>query len=119
MENLFIQQTKTTPLVSINDTHLEISGRSMPENPVEFYKPLFDALCNKKNLSIFDINLEYFNSTSAKCLLNLISYVGKKFDKVIISWYHDIDDDEMIDFVDEIMTLSGVKIKLIETSENN
>ena len=87
----------------------------MPENSMEFYKPLFAAIDNYKmdSLSI-DIDLEYFNSTSSKCIYNLIVYVGHKFEDISVNWYYETDDDDMVDYIKDIGSSSGVKIKIIE-----
>ena len=44
MENLTLEGTPKTPTVSFSKDAgvLEIKGRSIPENSIEFYKPLLD-----------------------------------------------------------------------------
>ena len=46
MENLTIEGTPKTPTIefSLEDGSLLIKGRSIPENSIEFYKPLIDKL---------------------------------------------------------------------------
>ena len=50
MESLLIEGTPKTPTVKFDSTAgvFEIKGRSIPENSVEFYKPLVDWLDNYK-----------------------------------------------------------------------
>ena len=118
MKNLTIEKTNKTPFISfnINTNHLEIVGRSTPENPREFYKSLFDFIENYTNLDklTLDIDLDYFNSTSNKCIYSLILLIDKKFNTVNINWNHDSDDIDMIDYVTEIANISNVKINLVE-----
>ena len=117
MKNLTIARTNKTPLISFdgNTNHLEITGRSTPENPREFYKRLFDLIENYTNLDklTLDIDLDYFNSTSNKCIYSLILLIDKKFNTVNINWYHDSDDVDMIDYASEISSISKVKINLV------
>jgi len=46
MEPLIIEGTAKTPTVNFNASEglIEIKGRSIPENSIEFYKPLVDWL---------------------------------------------------------------------------
>ena len=43
MQNLTLDSSGKTPYVSFTtDGVIELSGRSIPENAVDFYKPLYD-----------------------------------------------------------------------------
>ena len=78
-----------------------ISGRSIPENSIEFYKPLLDWLDkyvnNPLESTIFEIKLEYFNTSSSKCLVEIFRKLEKIHDngkQVSIEWYFDEEDEE-------------------------
>ena len=72
MEKYSINGTSNTPDINfdLEKGELTISGRSIPENSIEFYNPLFAALDkyladpNPKNATILNIQLEYYNSSS-------------------------------------------------------
>ena len=51
MEPIIIEGTPKTPTVKFDSAEgvFEIKGRSIPENSVEFYKPLVDWLDNYKD----------------------------------------------------------------------
>ena len=72
MEKYEIEGSPKTPtiLFDINQGILEIKGRSIPENSIEFYKPLVDALDKYsaviKPVTTVNIQLEYFNTSSSK-----------------------------------------------------
>ncbi|MDX1447153.1 DUF1987 domain-containing protein, partial [Lishizhenia sp.] len=78
MENLIIEGTPKTPSVHFsNETGtLEIKGRSIPENSIEFYKPINEWIANygenPKSTTTVDIKLEYFNTSSSKCILDFL-----------------------------------------------
>ena len=77
MEPILIEGTPKTPTVKFDKSEgvFEIKGRSIPENSVEFYKPLVDWLDNYKesplDKTVVNIRLEYFNTSSSKCILDV------------------------------------------------
>jgi hypothetical protein len=106
MQNLSIEGTAKTPTIIFDSQKglLEIKGRSIPENSTEFYKPLFDTLkSNSGNLSTpitVNFQLEYFNTSSSKCILDILKTVAsmkKAGGQVTINWYYDEDDEDMLE----------------------
>jgi hypothetical protein len=105
MENLILKETDTTPYVCLNAKTFvfEIKGESRPEYVLKFYTPLFDwlkELFNKNNSNSIELNieLEYFNSSSAKCLFDLISLINtysiENNSKFTVIWsYSEFSDD--------------------------
>ena len=85
MEDLILSGTEKTPTVNFNynEGNLELRGRSIPENSIEFYKPLVDALDayskNPKSLTRVNIHLEYFNTSSSKCILDIFKKLEANF----------------------------------------
>ncbi|MBI3519238.1 MAG: DUF1987 domain-containing protein [Bacteroidetes bacterium] len=85
MEKYSIDATANTPTIKFDLTkgELNISGRSIPENSIEFYNPLFEALDkyladpNPKNATTLNIQLEYYNSSSSACLLSVFKKLEK------------------------------------------
>ena len=65
MNNYSIEATANTPDIKfdMDKGELNIFGRSIPENSIEFYNPLFSALdkylSNPKNNTVLNIQLEY------------------------------------------------------------
>jgi hypothetical protein len=96
MDNLLIESTKKTPEVRFSmNGRLKISGRSIPEDPSQFYDQLFEwvsVYCKlAEDVTTFDIQLEYLNSGSSKAILNMLrslveaSINGKKLS---VNWYY-------------------------------
>lgn len=83
MEKYSIDGTPKTPTISfdLGSGVLEIKGRSIPENSIEFYKPLVDALDkyagSPKSATNVNIQLEYFNTSSSKCILDVFKKIQK------------------------------------------
>ncbi len=65
MEPIIIEGTPKTPTIKFDAKEgvFEIKGRSIPENSVEFYKPLVDWLENYRNLLLTRLLLISGSST--------------------------------------------------------
>lgn len=77
-----------------------MSGRSIPENSIEFYRPLFEWLDDYVKIpsdkTIFDIKLEYFNTSSSKCLVEIFRRLERiTSNGVVINWFYEEDDEDM------------------------
>ena len=106
MAELFcITATDETPEVLFDKAKNEfkISGKSMPENALEFYAPVQSWLqeyrTNPNANTKFDFSLDYFNSGSVKqvykilCLLEEITELGKE---VEVNWFYKKGDELML-----------------------
>ena len=84
MGKITIEGSAKTPTVSFDpdDAVMELKGRSIPENSIEFYKPVVDALeeysKEPKEATEINIQLEYFNTSSSKCILDLFKKTLKQ-----------------------------------------
>lgn len=78
-----------------------LSGRSFPENVPEFFGPLMQKLkehfaAQKGQAIVFNFALVYFNSPSAKYMLNLFDLLDRTAvagNEVKITWACEHDDD--------------------------
>ncbi|KOY85674.1 nuclear pore complex subunit [bacterium 336/3] len=126
METFRVDKTSNTPFVQLDaDTgRMEIKGRSVPENPLEFYIPIndwlehFRAQAAERVLSM-DVELEYFNTSSSKCLLDVFKKmvaIQRSGAVVEINWWCEEFDDDMIEAGKDYQDLLGVpfNIKIIE-----
>jgi len=78
---------------------LDIEGRCVPEDAKQFFKELQKQLdiygeTPSKNLDV-TINLEYFNTATAKELMAMM-YKFKNF-PTTVTWCHELKDQDMID----------------------
>jgi hypothetical protein len=105
MKELKISATRSSPeVILIPDGFIKIKGRSIHENIIDFFKPvgewIDEYIEDPAEITCMDINLEYFNSASAKVLIKLcqkISYVQLKNKKFIINWYYEEGDDDVLE----------------------
>ncbi len=124
IDSLIIEGTNKTPTVKFNgDTGvLEISGKSIPENSLGFYQPLFTWIDNYSQQPApkteVKIMLEYFNTSSSKCLLDIFRKVEaiKKSGKgdVAVLWHYEADDEDMMEAGQDYDSLIDLAFTLIE-----
>jgi hypothetical protein len=101
---LKIAATETTPEVHFDalKNNLEITGCCVPENGMEFYSKLYRWLDNylitKPEAIKVNIRLDYFNTTSSKCILDFLFRLQKyKTDAVDlqINWFFQHGDEDL------------------------
>ncbi len=106
MDHLIIQESKRTPEISFKtDGDLSIKGRSIPEDAGKFFDPLCNWLseysANPSKNTTLNVFLEYFNSGSAKSLLQVIKLVANlrlnPLNQVVINWYYETGDDDILE----------------------
>ena len=79
METINIEGTNKTPTIRSDARQgvVEIKGRSHPEDTVTFYKPLLNWVDeyskNPVEKTTVHINLEHFNTSSSKCILDFLN----------------------------------------------
>ena len=125
MESISIKGTAKTPTVEFSaDGTVGIKGRSIPENSIEFYKPLVEWLdnyaANPKDQTEVNIQLEYFNTSSSKCILDVfkkLEVIHKNGNDVKINWYFEEDDEDMLEAGEDYQSIIKVPFKMIETEE--
>lgn len=128
MINLIIKPTQLSPAVvfDYDNSKFEISGESIPENAAEFYIPIIQWLKDYESIMYYakseygkikklslNIKYDYFNSTSAKFILDIF-LVLQKFIKegydVEINWYYNDGDIDMKEAGEEF---AGICPKLL------
>jgi hypothetical protein len=100
MEILNLEGTEDTPKIILDKGNgiFEISGRSLPEDSAEFYKPVLEWIANyakEPNPSTdFTFKLEYFNTSSSKLILDVLSAL-ENIKGMKIEWYYHEEDEDM------------------------
>lgn len=110
MEILNLEGTEDTPKIILDKKNgiFEISGRSLPEDSAEFYKPVLEwigAYAGDPNPSTdFTFKLEYFNTASSKLILDVLSAL-EDIKGMKIMWYFHDDDEDMEEAGEEFSEL--------------
>jgi hypothetical protein len=104
METLRIEQTDDSPLVILDqvDKQFEISGKSLPEDVLDFYQPVLDWLTayrEKPNAkTVLNLKLIYFNTASSKMLMDIMLILEEMVEEghdVLIRWHSHRTDEDM------------------------
>lgn len=124
MENINLEGTPKTPTVKFDAGAgtLELSGRSIPENSIEFYKPLLEWIDayggGPKAKTEVNIKLEYFNTSSSKCILDVFKKLETvKGTEMTINWYYEEDDEDMLEAGEDYQAIISIPFKMIEVAE--
>ena len=126
MGNFFIEGTATTPAVMFNPETgvLEIKGRSIPENSLDFYRPIVEwlkaySLSPQKNTQV-NIQFEYFNTSSSKCLYDIfhkLQLIADSGNSVMINWFYEQDDEDMMEAGEDFEDILKIPFTFIEIEE--
>ena len=126
MDSLQLEGSAKTPSIDFNGETgvLELRGRSIPENSIEFFKPLNDWLDSygeaPKATTSINVKLEYFNTSSSKCILDLFKRLEKLngvSTEVSVNWYFERDDEDMEEAGEDYQAIVGLPFKIIEVEE--
>jgi len=120
MDNIIIPGTPKTPEVSFiaEARTLSLSGRSIPENSIDFYASLIawaDTLCSSDGVVEVNINLEYFNTSSSKCLMDLLKRIESSNVEAHVNWHYEADDEDMLEAGEDYDAIIDLPFKLIIT----
>ena len=120
LENIEIEGSHKnffTPTVKFD---AQTGGESFLEDTAEFYKPLVDWLVEfttkiKKPIA-FIIKLTYFNTSTSRCILDLLNVLKDYEDEggeVTVNWHYDENDSDMEEDIEDYMIDTGLNINII------
>lgn len=119
---LQLSATEKTPAVTIDPDQgrFSISGCSIPENADRFYSPIQDIaekyVQNPAARTTLRIELNYFNSSSSKYLLDLMKCFSDLHasgrSNVVLEWWYAKDDLDMKEAGEDYRSLVDLPVKL-------
>jgi len=122
MENFYLSATPKTPEINFDVSRgiFQISGRSIPENSLEFYKPLLvwlDRYIQNPNKNThLKIVLEYFNTSSSKCLIEIfrrLEVLHKQGQDLQIDWYYEKEDEDILESGQDFREIMKLPIEMV------
>ena len=125
MDTITLEESSKTPYILMDSDKgiIEIKGRSIPENSVEFYKPLIswlnDYSLEEMKPTKVKFQLEYFNTSSSKCILDIFKRLEAMYRKgwdISISWCYDEDDEDMYESGEDYKSILSCPISLEKIS---
>lgn len=115
LEPLILEGTKNSPSVTLDKENniFKISGRSIVEDPNKFYMPIYNWLeeyvTNPNKSTVFEYDLEYFNSSSARQVMKLIILLENLCEtenSITVKWLYEEGDDMSCERGEEIKAVS-------------
>lgn len=125
-EKFVVEGSPKTPFVDLNRSTgvLLLKGRSIPENSIDFFQPIYnwiDKYNEEPNQNTtLQIRLEYFNTSSSKCILDLFrkfERLNKDKSKVVVEWFYETDDEDMEEAGEDYQAIVGLPFVMIEVDE--
>lgn len=104
INNLVIEPTKKTPWITLEPGKVLILGRSILENPAEFYRPVHDWVTKyigeNHSMTTIQLGFEFINTTSIKWVYAIIKELARIPEMQVrarITWYYEEGDEDMCD----------------------
>ena len=123
MEDLKHEGSAKTPVVEFNPNgELLLKGRSIPENSIEFYKPLIEWLESysesPNSTTVLSVQLEYFNTSSSKCILDVFKKLESvSGSEITVKWHYEEDDEDMLEAGEDYEAIIDLPFEMIEVEE--
>jgi hypothetical protein len=126
MEPLHLEGTAKTPHVLFDPATglLELKGRSIPENSIDFYKPLIDWIDwygrQPASKTALHVQLEYFNTSSSKCILDVfkkLEPIRAAGNEVVVLWHYEADDEDMLEAGEDYSGIINIPFRMIQIAE--
>lgn len=124
MESLKIEGQPKTPEINFDaaDGNLQISGRSIPENTIDFFSPVMkwlDEYSSKPSeITCLTVKLEYFNTSSSKCLLDIFRKLEnvqeKNEGRVSVKWLFEEDDEDIMEAGEDYRSMLNLPFSIEE-----
>ena len=126
---MIFEASQRTPLVELTSTSCLIRGECYPENISEWSDPVLQELenCLSGDEQEFKVEIElyYFNSSSAKFLFDFFEFLEESASggkAISVDWRYRAEDDPMQeageDF-EEDMTACSYKLVVVESEEED
>jgi hypothetical protein len=124
MDNLLFEAKKDTPRIYFSKEKkiFEMSGKSLPEDVVDFYEPVLNWLKEyvkdplEETVVVF--KLEYINSTSSKIvaeMLEIFEMILESGKIIRAKWYYPDEDDDIKLTGEEFSETMKFNIDLVPT----
>lgn len=125
-ENVEVTGGTKTPYIKLNKDEgiIEIKGRSIPENTVEFYWPfnrwLSEYSKTPASQTTINLALSYLNSASAVVITRLMQLLDNMIglqSEVTVNWYYEKGDIEMMNMGKDYQEIMKCEVNLHEVEK--
>jgi len=127
MKALHIEASEDTPKIYFEpDVEIYLlEGKSLPENAIDFYQPVFDWAQDffqsdsvPSNI-VINFKLDYFNTASSKQIAKLLRIIelSPSSSNVTIKWFYDEEDTDMLKAGNRYNKLMDVQFEFVVNKE--
>jgi hypothetical protein len=120
------EPSKRTPWIILEPGKIFIMGRSIPENPADFYRPVHKWVSEYSqsytDQSKIDLGFEYINTSSTKWIFTILkelSEIKEIGQNTRVTWYYEKGDDDMCELGFILRSLLECPFILVEVDEMN
>ncbi len=123
MQSLLIEKTNPVmPYINFNAQTgvCEIEGQSYITNTYAFYEPIYnwlESFLAETSLAVdFHVKITYFNTSSSKCILEILRILKKFKDKkgnLSVCWHLNRQDEDLEDEVQYFAMATNLPIQLV------
>jgi hypothetical protein len=125
IDEVHIEPTEKTPDFVLNPKgFIKIKGRAIDENlrkaPEQIMRWIDSYLLNPVETTEVIIALEYLNSFNTMILTSILrklSQVTQQSKKLVVKWYIENDDDDLLDRGESISSAFDIPIEFIMTDD--
>jgi len=129
MDNISIAPTERSPHVEFDFAQglFLLEGESYPEDSAAFFAPILQCLrafleSGDSRPVVFDLTMSYFNSSSAKALMNMFQMLedaAAMGRDVVVNWHYHPDDDTMEEFGEDFgLDFENAAFRMCPTPES-
>jgi hypothetical protein len=118
--------TKRTPWIILEPGRIFIMGRSIPENPGDFFRPIWEWVSEytKNNIekSKIEFGFEYINTSSTKWIFTILrelSEMKEIVNNASVTWYYERGDEDMCELGFILRSLVECPFIVVEVGEMN
>jgi hypothetical protein len=118
------EPTRRTPWILLEPGRIFIMGRSIPENPGDFYRPvqewIEDYVKNYSGKTIISLGFEYINTSSTKWIFSMLKELSEIKDiqnNASVKWYYENGDDDMCELGFILRSLVDCPFVVVEVSQ--
>jgi hypothetical protein len=118
--------TKRTPWIILEPGLIFIMGRSIPDNPGDFYRPVHEWVSafarNNTEKTRVVLGFEYINTSSTKWIYTILKDLSEMKEPEInasLTWYYELGDEDMCELGFILRSLVECPFVIVEVDEMN
>jgi SiaC family regulatory phosphoprotein len=123
-DRLIYESSKRTPWIILEPGRIFIVGRSIPENPGVFYRPVLEWISkyvqNYSGKTRIEFGFEYINTASTKWIYAILKELSELKELVLndsVTWYYEQGDEDLCELGFILRSLVECPFTIIELKE--